>query len=97
MSWISSPIGIRIVWGNNLKSAAGLCDAMQLIHETENVGNVLDNMPANYFSKFIIVERIRKHSEIMNHVCMTQRIGIDPDCAGKFVLTTTDIEDHALV
>ena len=79
MSWISSPIGIRIVWCNDLYFAAGLCDAVQLIHETENVRHVLDHMPANYFFKFIVVERIRKHSEIMNHICMTQTIRIDPD------------------
>lgn len=85
------------MWCDDLQFAAGLCDAMQLIHETENVGNMLDHMPANYFFKFIVSERIRKHSEIMDHVCMTQTIRIDPDRAGKFVLTTTDIEDHALV
>ena len=82
---------------NDLYFSAGLCDAMQLIHETENVGNMLDHMPANYFFKFINVERIRKRAEIMNHICMTQTIRIDPDRAGKFVLTTTDIEDHELV
>jgi hypothetical protein len=54
-------------------------------------------MPANYFFKFIIVERIRKDSEIMNHIRMTQTIRINPDRAGKFILTTTDIQDHALV
>ena len=82
---------------DDLQFAAGLGDAMQLIHEAENIGNMLDHMPANYFFEFIVVERIRKDSEIMNHICMTQTIRIDPDRAGKFVLTTTDIEDHALV
>jgi hypothetical protein len=33
----------------------------------------------------------------MDHVCMTQTIRIDPDRTRKFVLTTTDIKDHALV
>ena len=78
---------------NDLKFAAGFCNAMQLIHETEHVGNMFNDVPANYFFKLIISERIWKESEIMNHVCMTQTIRIDPDCAGKFVLTTTDIKD----
>ena len=93
MSWISCPIRIRIVRCNDLYFPAGLCDAMQLIHKAENVRHVLDHMPANYFFKFIIGERVRKDSEIMNHICMTQTIRIDPDRAGKFVLTTTDIKD----
>ena len=82
---------------NDLQFAAGPRDAMQLIHETENVGNVFDDMPANYFFEFIIGERIGKDSEIVNHICMTQTIRIDPDRAGKLVLTTTDVKNHALV
>src|ERR1700741_2686280 len=93
MSWIGSPIGIRIMWGNDLQFPAGLCDAMQLINQTENIGTVLDNMTANYFFKLIIGERIRKDSEIMNHICMTQTIRIDPNRAGKLILTTTNIKD----
>jgi hypothetical protein len=78
---------------DDVQFAAGLCDAMQLIYETENVGNMLDNMTANYFFEFIIVERIRKDSEIVNHICMTQTIRVDADRAGKFILTTTDVEN----
>ena len=78
---------------NYLQLAAGSRDAMQLVHKTENVRNMLDHMPANYFFKFIINERIGKHSEIMNHICMTQTVRIDPDRSGQLVLTTTDIKD----
>lgn len=78
---------------DDLQFAAGLRDAMQLIHKTENVGHVLDNMTADYFFEFIIVEWIWKDSEIMNHICMTQTIRIDTDRAGKFVLTTADVKD----
>jgi len=82
---------------NDLYLPAGLSDAMQLIYETEDVGNMLDHMPANYFFKLIVVEWIRKHSEIVNHICMTQTIRIDSDRAGKLILTTTDIKNHELV
>src|SRR5690349_8145783 len=93
MSWIGCPIRIRIMRRDDLQLAAGLCDAMQLIHETENVGHVLDNMTTNYFFEFIVSERIRKNSEIVNNIRMARTIRIDPDSAGKFVLTTTDIKD----
>ena len=69
---------------------------MQLIHEAENVGNMFDHVPANYFFKFIISERIWKDTEIVNHICVTQTIRIDPDRAGKLILTTTDIKNFFL-
>ena len=52
---------------------------MQLIHKTEHIGNMLDNVTANYFFKFIIGERVWKNSEIVNDICMTQSIRIDTD------------------
>ena len=81
---------------NDLQFAAGLRDAMQLIHKTEHIGDVLDNVTANYFFKFIIGERVWKNSEIVNDICMTRSIRIDTDRAGKLVLTTTDIKDFLL-
>ena len=66
---------------------------MQLVDETKHVGNVLDHVTANHFLEFVIRKRIRKRAEIMNHVGMTRAIRIDTDCAGKLILTATDIEN----
>ena len=81
---------------NDLQLAAGLCDSMQLIHEAEHVGNMLDNVTTNYFFKLIISERVGKNSEIVNDICMTRSIRVDTDRAGKLVLTTTNIKDFLL-
>ena len=93
MGWISSPIGVGIVWCNDLQPAARFRDAVQLGDEPEYIRNMLDDVATNDLFEFIVSEWIRKHSQIMNHICMTQTIRIDPDRAGKFVLTTTDIKD----
>ena len=75
------------------ENAARSRDAMELVNETEHVRHVLDHMTANNFFEFIISKRIWKRAEIVNHIRVTQTIRIDADRAGKFVLTTTDIEN----
>ena len=84
---------------NDLQPSAGFCDPVQLRHKTKHVGNMLDHVAANDLFKLIVVKRIWKGSEIVNDVCMTQRVCIDANCAGKLVLTAADIEHtfHALV
>ena len=81
------------MWSNDPQSAARLCDAMQLIHEAEDVGNMFDHVATNYFLELVISEWIRKRSEIVDDISMTQTVRVDTDGAGKFVLTTTDVED----
>ena len=66
---------------------------MQLIDEPKYIRNMLDHMTTNDLFKFIVGEWIWKRSEIMNDVSMTQAIRIDADRSGKFVLTTTYVED----
>ena len=78
---------------NDLDLASGFRNAMQLIHETKNVRNMLDDVATNDFLKLVVSERIWKRSEIVNDVCMTQSICIDTDRAGKLILTTTDVEN----
>lgn len=81
---------------NDLYSATRLRDAMQLRDETKHVRNVLDHMTANNFFKLIVAERVRKGPKIVNDVGMAQRVRIDADRAGKFVLATTNIKNSFL-
>ena len=96
MSWIGSPIRVGIVRSNDLQSATGLRDPVQLSDETNHIRNVLDHMTANDLFKLIVAERIRERSEIVNDVCMASRVRVDADRAGKFVLTTTNIKNSLL-
>lgn len=81
------------MWRNDLQSTAGLRDAMQLRDESKNIGNVLDDVATNDLFKLIVAEWIWKGPEIVNDICMAQRIRIDAKRAGKFVLATADIEN----
>jgi hypothetical protein len=54
---------------------------------------MLDHVPANNLFKLIVGEWIRKVSEIVNYICMTPRIRIDAERAGKLVLTTANIKN----
>src|ERR1051326_8401359 len=94
--WVSRPVGIRVVRCNDLQSTTGLGDAMKLRHKAHHIRNMLDDVTANDLFKFVVAERIGKASQIMYDVGMTPRIGIDPDRASIFVLTTADIENLLL-
>jgi len=61
--------------------------------ETKHVGHVLDHVTTNNLFEFVVGKRIRKRAEIVDHISVTQTIRIDADRAGKFILTTTDIEN----
>ena len=78
---------------DDLYFAASLRDAMQLIHESKHIRNMLDHVATNDFFKFIVGEWIRKRSEVVNDIGMTQSIRVDADRSGEFVLTTTYVED----
>ena len=89
---ISGQIRIGIVRSNNLHSAAWLCDPVQLCDKPQHVRNMFDHVTTNDLFELIVAERIRKGSEIVNDVSMAQRIRIDADRAGEFVLTTANIK-----
>lgn len=78
---------------DDLQDAAGFGNAMQFGNKTQHVGNVLDDVTTNDLFEFVVRERIRKRSQIVNDVCMTSTISIDADRAGKLVLTTADVEN----
>ena len=92
VSRIGGPIRIRIVRRNDLQSASGPRDAMQLSNEPKHVRHVLDHVTTNDLVEFIVGERIRKDAEIVNDVRMTARVRVNTDRAGKLILTTSDVQ-----
>jgi|KBSMisStandDraft_5_1062788.scaffolds.fasta_scaffold2652877_2 hypothetical protein len=69
---------------------------MQLIHEPKHIRHVLDYVATNDLFEFIIGEWVWKGAEIVDDISMTQTVCVDADRSGKFVLTTTYVEDLAL-
>ena len=78
---------------NNLQFAARLRDAMQFSDEAEHVRHVLDDVTTDYLFEFVVAKRIWEGAEIVNDISMTQTVCVDADRSGKFVLTTTYVED----
>src|SRR5262249_13148037 len=54
---------------------------------------VFDNMPANYFIKFVIGEWIGEISQIVDYIRMTSGIGVDAYRARSLVLPTANVEN----
>ena len=57
---------------------------------------MFDHMTTNDLVELIIGKRIRNDTEIVNDVGMTARVGVDTDRAGKFILTTPDVQYSSL-
>src|SRR6266478_4873941 len=95
MSGVRRPIRIRIMWCDNLKPSARFSDPVQLIHEAQHIGDMLDHVAADYFVELVIIEWVRKVSQVMYEVCLSPWIRIDTDGAGKFILPASYIQDFS--
>lgn len=93
MSWIGSPVRVRVMRRDNSDAAAGLRDPMQFSNEHHHVRHMLDDVTANDLIEFAIGEGIRHDAQIVNHVCLRTGIRIDSDRARMFVLAAANIED----
>ena len=91
--WIGGPIRIGIMGCDNLDSSPRLRDPVQLVNEAKDVRNMLDNVATDNFVELVVTKRIRKDSQIMNDVGLRARIRIDADCAGKFILPASNIQN----
>src|SRR5688572_81120 len=92
MRRVGCPIGIRIMRRNDLQSTAWLRDAMKFGYERKHVRHMFDHVTTYDLVEFIISKGIRNDAEVVNDVGMTTRVRIDTDRAGKFVLTTPNVE-----
>lgn len=66
---------------------------VQLINETDHVGDMFDNMSANDFVKLIVAKWIGENTEIVYHVGVGPGISVDANRARILVLTAADIEN----
>ena len=79
--------------GYDLDTAARFRDAMEFADERDYVRHVLDNMAANDFVELIVSERIGHVAEVVNHVGVSLRIGVDADRARHLVPAATYVEN----
>jgi hypothetical protein len=90
---IGGPIRIGMMGCDNLDSPPRLRDPVQLVNEAKDVRDMLDNVATDNFVKFIVTKRIRKDSQIMNDIGLCARVCIHADCAGKFILPASHIQN----
>src|SRR5258705_9865721 len=95
MCGVRRPIRIRIMWRDNLKPSARFSDPVQLVHEAQHIRDMLDHVATDYLVELVIIEWVRKVSQVMYEVCLSPRIRIDADGAGKFILPAPYIQNFS--
>jgi hypothetical protein len=78
---------------DDFDQTAGFRYAMKLTDEGHYVRNVFDYVPTNDQIKFVIAERIRQDTQVMNDVSVCPRVGIYSDRARIFVLPATNVKN----
>src|SRR3981081_1901081 len=92
MRGVAKRTEVRVVWSDQVNSAARARDAMQLFHRFHDVGDVLDQV-----QRANLVERVIGEGQ-PSGVHITQNIGggvaifVDADGPGKFLLPAADVE-----
>jgi hypothetical protein len=94
--WVSRPVGIGIVRGNDFDGASRSGDAVDLRDKGHHVGHVFDHMTAYDLIKLVGAEGIGQDTQIMNDIGMAARIRVDAYRSGILILTAADIEDSFL-
>ena len=92
VGWIRWPIGICVVRRNDFYQSAGFSYAVKLADERHDVGDVLDYVTTNDLIKFVIAERIREDTQVVNDVRVRPRVGIYSDRARILVLTAANVQ-----
>jgi hypothetical protein len=68
-------------------------DAVQLVDESNYIGNMFNNMSTDNGLEFVIAERIWKLAKIMKDISMTPRVGIYANRPWEFILPAADIQN----
>ncbi len=94
---VGRPIGIRVMRRNELYASAVFRNAVKLGDESHHVGNVFDNVVGDDEIKFVVRERIRNDSQIVNHVSRRARVVVQANRAFVLIRAAADIENfHTL-
>ena len=79
--------------GDDTDAAAGLGNAMEFTHEAQHIGHVFDHVATNDLIKFVIRKRIGSDAEIVNHIGLRTRVGVDPNSAGVLILSAANVKN----
>lgn len=85
---------IGVVWSDNNGTPTGREQTMKLLHRSNHIGHMLDDMNRAYLAKGAVAKREWKLIQIGNHIRARMSIAINPDAAGIFVDPAADIENR---
>src|SRR6185437_13454276 len=83
---------ICVMRRNNQNLAARREQPVKLLHTSDHVGNVLDDVNCTNKAKLAIGERIREMVQIAEDVGTARGIAVDSDRSRIFVNATTDVK-----
>src|SRR5260370_11604521 len=81
------------MWCDYLKPSAWFSDPVQLVYEAQHIRDMLDHVATNYFVELVVIEWIRKVSQVMYEVCLSPWIRIYTDGARKSILPAPHIQN----
>ncbi len=96
MRGVAERAEVGIVRSGDEDASAIPQQAMELLHGTDHVGHVLDNVDGPDFVEGVIAERVRKVVEIAKDVGARSGNAVDADRAGIFVNPTPNVENSRL-
>jgi hypothetical protein len=95
MGRVGRPIGICVVRRNDFYQTRRFSYAMKLANKRHDVRNVLNDVTANDFIKFVVGKRVRDRAQVVKDIGVGPRIRIYSNCARIFVLATSYVENFS--
>src|SRR6185437_8830140 len=83
---------IRVMRRDNQNLAARREQPVKLLHTSDHIGNVLDDVNCTNKAKLAVGERIRKAVQVAQDVGPARRIAVDSDRTRIFLNAATDVK-----
>src|SRR6266571_2824318 len=90
---IGGPIRIRIMRSRYADRSAYFGNSIELSDKRHYIRYVFGDVATDDLIEFVIGEWIRNRSQIVNHISVRFRIGVNTDRARPFVPAATDVEN----
>jgi len=92
MGGVRKCVRAGVVWQRDMNSRTRLADPVQLIHNTDNIMQVLHDIVSVHFLERVIRERPREHVQIMNDLWSRIGSNIQVDSARHFLSAAAKIK-----
>jgi hypothetical protein len=91
VSWITEGAEIGVMRSDNERPPTRLKQAMELLHQADNISDVFDDMDSPHFLKAVVAKGKGDMVEISDNIGIRVCVSINADSAGVFFDTAADI------